>query len=732
MPRIRIDRFQGLAPRFDRRSIPVGAAQIAENLRFDAGDLKPFQEPVPDSASTPLGATGADIGNLFRWRHGQDERWISFGRNMHVTASRSPVPNDSHRRWYWNVNGGPDEQGLFAISLADHTQPTPNGASSGQGSNYREFNGYRLGIPAPIKAPSASPAEGNLVAVGWDTDNAITTLSRTNPVTVNVSGEHGFKAGQRVRFKVNPDHPKPGEDDDEEGPPPGDGDGNGSEPDGQVWSLDGQEGVVANVSGSSFDVTGVSTSMFEEFTEDDLANLRVERYLVDQDLESRTYVYTYVSEFGEEGPPSPPSNIVDVEREGVVNLEIVDSAWQPSHGGSREFADRIRIYRSVVESSGASFFVLVGTLTLVSEDSPDSSLIWTSEPTIDNFEGEWAGGIVDPVTSVELGEPLPSRDWYPPPNDLDGITMLANGIMAGWRNNEIRFSEPYLPHAWNPDSFVTLTDDVVGADSFRDILVVGTRGRPYIVTGADPASMRAQRMEHHAPLLNPRAIADAGTGVIYAADNGLVWVGQGGTRVMTPKFTKEDWLAVAEQRTHLDWFDSYALLYAPGVQPLILSMVGEEVEASYLDMDFSAVTRKDNSLAVVKRQGVSGNPYRIVWLFNEGEDVVDGPIRMEGRHRGGLVTFRRPCNPAIGQVFADGYPLTLTVRAIRPGSYPEPVAGQPDLSVLDEHEYTVVGPEPFRMGAGFVSREYEIEILSTHRVQSVVIATSMDELRQEP
>lgn len=725
MVALRIDRWRGLAPRFNRRQIPIGAAQIARNLRFDSGDMKPLQKAI-SSNLPPLGGVGAEIGNLFWYRRGDKTRFGAFGENMRVSGMRSPVPEDSHNRWYFNIHGSNDEDGLFAVDLTDPDVPYPPG-SAGSGANYRDFIGYKVGVPAPQEAPVASKADASLAEVGHGTDNGITSLSRTNPMTVNTASEHDFELGQRVRLKVDEDYPRPDDGEEGDGPPPENG-GNDNPDDGQVWALDGLEGVVRDVSANSFDLLGISTTGFQEFTDNDLQALNIKRLLTDSELESRSYVFTYVTEFDEEGPPSEPSNIIDIEKEGVASLQVGDSSFDPDDGGSRQWVNRIRIYRTVAGDSD-TLFVLVGTLPYDGGQSQDSSVAWTSEPSAPSPENEWTGDIEDSVESVSLGEPLPSDGWYPPAAGLEGVELMPNGILVGWKENELHFSEPYLPHAWNPDYVKTLDHDIVGAQVAAGTLVVGTRGRPYVVQGADPASMQDRKLNQHAPLLHPRAIADAGDGVIYSADNGLVWANAGGAQVITSNWTKQTWLPAVENRDRMEYFDGYAFLYAPGVEPLVLSLIEGQAESAYLDEDFSAAVRRDNSLAIVKKQ--SGGPYRAIHYFNEDRDNEGSPVRMTGVHRSGMVSIRRPVNVAVGQVFADGYPITLKVRSPKPTSYPDPVEGQPDLEDFREHEYTVEGPEPFRLVPGYMSREYEIEIESEHRVESVLLATSMDDLRSQ-
>lgn len=724
MPTIRVDQFQGLAPRFNRRQIPVGAAQLAVNLRYDSGDLRPLR--ADGDAGEPN--LPGDIGTLFHYdRGGNNRRFIGFGRNHLVYGARSPVPNDQFNRWYWLVAG----EGLRAINLTDPAQPFPNGSppvGSSSGAAFRPFGGYVVGLPATSNRPFAETEASSLAEIGFGTGTAITTISTTRPVTVNLASEPPFKSGQRVRFVVNPVYPRPGDDDGGMGPPPEDP-GSPDPNNGQVWSLDGLEGVVSNIGPTSFDVTGINTGGFADFTGPDLANLTIRRVLTDQELESRAYVWTYVNDFDEEGPPSPASAVVDVEDGGTALVTIADLAENQNAAGTRARVNRIRLYRTVAGQT--SLFVLVGTLNFQGGSSPDSGLEWINAPSAANPQQPFTAKIRDAVPAVELGEPLPSEGWLPPPTGLRGMVMLPNGIMAGWQGNTLYFSEPYLPHAWDPDNTLTLTDEVIGAESFGNTLVVGTNGRPYIVSGVDPSSMRSQKLPDHAPLLHPQAIADAGTGVIYAADTGLVWVSQGGARVLTRKWDKETWLEVAQGRRKLTWFDSYALLYDENRPPYIFSMVGDEAEASALDgtSAISAAARRRNSLVVVKPLGPT---YNILRTFNENQDGPGGSAnKSQAGWRSGLVTFRRPVNVAVAQVLAERYPLVLTVYTLRPESYNENPVGQPDEQDFDAAIYNVVGPEPFRLKSGQLSRDYSVQIVTLGRVQSVVVSTSMDELRSQ-
>lgn len=812
MPTVRIRDFHGEFPRLNRRSIPEGGAQKARNVRFDSGDLRPFRSPLTDQV-----LTAGDIGYLFWYRHQDDVdgRYLTFGRDRLVHGFRSPVPEDQFRRWYWNLS----RDSMRFIS--NPRNPTPAGAASavGSGSTYRQFEGVPVGIPAPENAPIVANITEE-TAAGFGTGVTITSIARTNPVTINTEQEHGLEDGWRVRIKIDESLPKPQDQEGDGEGLPDEGDGEDASTVGQIWALEGAEGIVTEASANQFSIQGVSATSFTEFDQEDIDALKIERVFVDRDLEARSYVWTYVGQYGEEGPPSPASNIIDVPREGAtVEMELSDTAHnQTVTGGSREYINRIRVYRAIGGTTGVSW-LFVGELQFSGQVLPDDALTVStlSWQTVGPFAGKvivfldapapedyqvgdsikirstsdssfefdtviaeltnqtndgptafwtelsadeidfqtlpsgmyvtkglgvtssdgiewisapnavapqaWTANLIESVDTVALGDRMKSQGWFPPPNRMLGIAQLANGIIAGWKGNTIYFSDRYLPHAWDPDNRVTVEDEIVGAESFGNTLVVGTKTRPYVITGIDPSAMVPRKLEFHAPLLYKTAIADAGFGVLYVSHDGLVLVDGGGARYLTKShFSEQEWLETVQGRDRVAYYDGLAFVYGAGKDPVVIDINSNQTEVSRVELDISAAAQKEGELAIVAKGPAA--EYRSVQLFKKGAEL------MTGTWQSGLATFRRPINPAVAQVFAEGYPVTLTLRHVRPGSFPDPVAGEPDLDVLAENTYTVTGPEPFWLISGFLTREFEMEIEADHRVQEILVSTSMDELRR--
>jgi len=420
MPTIAVSKFRGLFPKRHVRRLPQGGAQIAENVRFDAGDMSPIRDATLEQL------LDGDIGNLYHYRHHEESsaELIAFGNNMEVYFARSPVPDDDHRRFYWNIRqdgASTDSVGLYGIS-----DPHGSHTSVGSGANFRQFAGWHAGIPAPQEAPTIS----DQTDVGKVDFGEVTSMSNTTPITINTSTTPPFKDGDRVKIVIHPALIT-GPEQPDDGEPPGDGEPGSGDLDGQVHQLHGETGVVTSAGASSFDIQGISGSSFEPFTDNDLLSVSIERELSDQDFEARSYVFTYVSEYDEEGPPSDPSNILDVPREyASVKVHMTDVSHSfINHGGSRVNVNRIRIYRTASGETGARF-LYVGEVQFGSAGGANGDVSWDAFSAT-NPEGSWNVDAYDEVPHISLGEPLPSERWYPPPKSMQGIHMMPSGFMVG-------------------------------------------------------------------------------------------------------------------------------------------------------------------------------------------------------------------------------------------------------------------------------------------------------------
>lgn len=285
------------------------------------------------------------------------------------------------------------------------------------------------------------------------------------------------------------------------------------------------------------------------------------------DDETRYYVETYVSGLGEEGAPGPAS--------GKITIPIPDSTLviglSPAPTNDSNITHR-RLYRSV-SGGGVSDYLLVAELPIATTTFTDS-----------RKEGE-------------LGPVLETYDYAMPPSGLRGLCQMANGICAGFAGNSVYFSEPYLPYAW-PEKYRTTTEhDIVAVAAIDTALIVGTKGYPYLIQGASPSSMTAQKLSHlQQACISARSMVALDGLVLYASPDGLVGIGGDGGSVVTESLiTREQWHAMTpatlrawyHEGKYIGLTDTHAFVFDPKSGDF--RQLTNRWDSAYLDMEQDAL-----------------------------------------------------------------------------------------------------------------------------------------------
>lgn len=224
------------------------------------------------------------------------------------------------------------------------------------------------------------------------------------------------------------------------------------------------------------------------------------------------YVYTWVTSFGEESPPSPLSTPLDYTA-GVIQRVNGFAATPAGRGITHR-----RIYRSQTTISGATELFFVTEIPIAT--------------TVYDYDA-----VVTP-----LGEAILTKDFDPPPATLSGLTQLPNGMMAAFTGKELYFSEPYQPHAWPEKYVLVVNSDIVGLAAFGSSVAVLTREAPYVVQGITPDQMAMEVVEGGMPCLSGLGIVDVGYSAIYPSSEGLILVGEGRRDNITATiFSRDQW-----------------------------------------------------------------------------------------------------------------------------------------------------------------------------------------------
>ena len=383
------------------------------------------------------------------------------------------------------------------------------------------------------------------------------------------------------------------------------------------------------------------------------------------------YVVTLITNYGEESPPSPASNT-------ELRWDQVDGA--PTGGGivlalpglpsgAQNIVTK-RIYR--VESGGSFQFV---------DDVSASTSTYT-----------------DTIASDQLGLVIPSAEWDRPDDRMRGLTALPGGIFAGFFENTLCFSEAYLPHAWPVGYQLGLSSDIVALSSTAAGLVVGTNGKPILVTGSSPAAMAPMELDVDQPCLSKRSMVDMGDYAIYAGNDGLVAVGGSDARVITlDSMTRDQWRALGPETIHayryeeryVAFYDGGCFVFTPGQG---FEFFDIEADAGYYDIagDTLYVTQGND----VKAWG-KGSPMTYTWRSRIHEvPPGDGSF-------------------SCAKVIAYDYPVALRLYADG-----ELAA---DIQVDDANL--------FRLPPGYtLSRDWEVELEGSVDVASVQVATTPSEI----
>lgn len=229
---------------------------------------------------------------------------------------------------------------------------------------------------------------------------------------------------------------------------------------------------------------------------------------------TRSYLYTFVSAYGEEGPVSEAT--LATGNAGSWTISNLDTT--PTNSSSINVTKK-RIYRTVVGQTSQNYY-LVAEIPLATSSYTDS------------FSD-------DVVASNTL---LESTSWFPPPSDLEGFVCMPNGYLVGWVGRRLLFSEPYRPWAWPPEYELATEFEIVGLVVWGSSLIIGTKSNPYIGGGVTPAAFTLQKMDAVEPCLSRRGMVATVAGAYYPSINGLILANSNGTQVVTQDLlTKEEW-----------------------------------------------------------------------------------------------------------------------------------------------------------------------------------------------
>lgn len=407
--------------------------------------------------------------------------------------------------------------------------------------------------------------------------------------------------------------------------------------------------------------------------------------------EKRTYYYavTFVNEFGEEGPPCEAAGPFEVSPDQTVELELprIDHFDNPDNVAFDE--NQVPLVECYIyRSSGGSFQFIAST-----------------DVGSDTFK--------DTVEAGAAAEALESEEWYPPPDNLNGLTVVAGGFLAAYRHatdpneehasagNEVLFSEANLPHAWPTAYRLPVDYEVVALGSFGQTLVVLTKGSVFMGKGADPGSVTLENTNIQQPCIAEESVVSLHGGVVYASPDGLVYVtGQGPEVITEGVLTRREWDRYRPETIRASsWYHLYVAFYdgEDGSGAFAFDPRRSEQGIVHFDMPYPSAVFTDLEEDEL--------------YFAEGDELKrwNAGSRMTFKWRSRSMTSPRPFPVRVVRVWADEYPVDIQIY--REGSLQDAVS--------------VSGREPIRIEGGTLARNYEVEVEGRYPVHDITLASSM-------
>ncbi len=202
--------------------------------------------------------------------------------------------------------------------------------------------------------------------------------------------------------------------------------------------------------------------------------------------ETRSYVYTFVTAYNEEGPPCNPVTATEYSNASSWNLAGGSTTWT---GGSQVNVAYVNIYRTVPNASNPAFFfvaqVAIATWISGSGTYSDSSSNVT----------------------IALNNTLDFVDNFPPPSTMEGFALMPGGFLLGFQGRNLLMTEPYLPHAWNPTYNLATEFEIVGIVIWSQTAIICTTSNLYLGSGSTPDAFTLQKLDGVLPVCRAGALS---------------------------------------------------------------------------------------------------------------------------------------------------------------------------------------------------------------------------------
>ena len=544
--------FGGLIPRVDAKMLPVNAAQVARNVKLWKGVLAALKAPKLIVALTKSGT----ILSIYRLPYDGTDYWLHWAAD--VDAVRGPVAGDTTKRLYYTGDGEPRvthaEMASQGEDTIDGSDNYPGGFGETVSTDY-PVAFYALGVHRPVTAPVLGAPSG-----GSGTDE-----SRAYVYTFTSDwGEESAPSPPSSAATGKPNGSWPLSKMDTA--PLNTGSVNAATHAAGIvtvyttatnWLRKGHQITVASVAGM--------TDLNASWTVSDAENYAYTTVSRARTSNVATLVLTSVAGLAV-GQTIVVAGVGGASYNATATLASVNSATNTityanvagNEATTADTAGKVSMSLFKVELTTAQAYSSGGTWTRKAPYNVTNmrKRIYRVLSGFDGQDYKYVDEIAvatttytDTKIAAQLGETLETQDptvigsdWEMPPGDLLGIVSLPGGVLAGFRENELCYSEPSVPYAWPPRYRQSMDWPIVGLGVWGSTVTVCTTAIPYRAIGHDPSAVAIERGDLVYPCRSKRSIIGMESGVVFAADRGLVYDGFGGTALITEAFyDRESW-----------------------------------------------------------------------------------------------------------------------------------------------------------------------------------------------
>jgi hypothetical protein len=390
-------------------------------------------------------------------------------------------------------------------------------------------------------------------------------------------------------------------------------------------------------------------------------------------VETRAYVYTVTNTYNEESAPSL-ANVVSLTYLDYVQVSTTD----PSFTG-------------YAPKSATNIYRTFGT-------NPNYLKVTTTS---------LGGGVYKDTTfkASDVGALLPSLEWDLPEAGMTGLTALPNGFFAAYKNNMLYFSEPFRPHAW--PYAMSFPHNIVGICTDAQSLVVTTNTGAYIVLGSLPSNMSQQKLPIPQAGISQKLMTQLEGAVAYASADGIVLVqGSQASLTLSQKFYSRE-----------DWRSTFAT-------------IADDAKFGYTDGYLVLVSSQEAKGIIIRLDEAAGT----LTQFNETFDSMFYlPITDTLYYSKGANVYRLR-DGASGYYTLDWWSKEFTLPSYANfGAFFIRCTASTTVTIYVDgvswHTFTAASTGYYRLPAGKRALRWSMRLQTTGKVEEVVMAESMSELR---